>query len=202
MKQKIDSENELDGQVLKYIAKHGATSVEELYYALHVGDRLLTKAELTETVWRIARQGRVDLDDIPPTVHSLGEYLSRWERNLWLYGSLAVLLVTMFAIFGLPSTFPLLAVRWVFGSVFAIFVPGYVAIEALYPRSNELSPFARFVLSIGLSLTLVPLVGLLLNFTPWRITLMPVIISLVILTIGLIGLAFVRQYYATRKRAA
>jgi uncharacterized membrane protein len=81
-----------------------------------------------------------------------------------------------------------------FGSLFVLIIPGYVALEALYPRKGVLSSFQRFTLGFGLSIVLVPLVLLPLNFTPWGIRLTPVIISLTILTLGLSGVALARHY--------
>ncbi|MEM1745096.1 MAG: DUF1616 domain-containing protein, partial [Candidatus Nezhaarchaeales archaeon] len=52
----------------------------------------------------------------------------------------------------------------------------------------------RLALSIGLSLALVPLVGLILNYTPWGIRLDPIMVSLSLLTLGLLFIASVRKY--------
>ncbi len=58
-------------------------------------------------------------------------------------------------------------------------------------------------MSIGLSLALVPLVGLILNYTPFGIRLEPVTVSLALLSIGLISGAVVRRYlYLSRARGA
>jgi uncharacterized membrane protein len=48
-----------------------------------------------------------------------------------------------------------------------LFIPGYVTAELLFPKGRELDTIEGFGLSVGWSLALVPLVGLLLNFTPW-----------------------------------
>ncbi|HPC28222.1 MAG TPA: DUF1616 domain-containing protein, partial [Candidatus Methanomethylicus sp.] len=48
-------------------------------------------------------------------------------------------------------------------------------------------------LSIGLSLALVPLTGLVLNYTPWGIRLDPIVVSLSLLTVGLALGAAVRK---------
>jgi uncharacterized membrane protein len=58
-------------------------------------------------------------------------------------------------------------IRWVLGSLFVLFIPGYVTAELLFPKGRELDTIEGFGLSVGWSLALVPLVGLLLNFTPW-----------------------------------
>jgi hypothetical protein len=52
----------------------------------------------------------------------------------------------------------------------------------------------RFALSVGLSLALVPLVGLLLNYTPRGIRLNPIVVSLTILTVGLAMVAVAGDY--------
>jgi uncharacterized membrane protein len=67
-------------------------------------------------------------------------------------------------------------------------------ISALYPRSGELDGLERLALSIGLSLAIVPLVGLMLNYTPWGITLTPIMISLAIFSEALALGALERKY--------
>ena len=86
-----------------------------------------------------------------------------------------------------------LYLRYVFGSALVLFLPGYSLIEALYPK-RELDELTRFALSIGLSLALVPLTGLALNYTPFGIRLVPVAISLAALTVALLCLALSRKY--------
>jgi len=89
---------------------------------------------------------------------------------------------------------PLIYLRYVFGSLYVLYAPGAVLLEALYPRGEELEPLERLALSIGLSLALVPLVGLILNYTPWGIRLVPIIISLALLTLSLAIIALYRKY--------
>jgi len=52
-----------------------------------------------------------------------------------------------------------------------LFIPGHVAVEALFPKSREIDAIERFALSVELSLALVPLIRLLLNYTPSGISL-------------------------------
>jgi uncharacterized membrane protein len=162
--------------------------------ALRAKKSTVTDTEITDLVWRLAKQGQIDVEDAPPEVRSLREYLGLWERNVWFYASVATSLITVLAISTLPSELPLVAVRWALGSVFVLFLPGYVTVEALFPRFRELHAIERFALSIGLSLALVPLVGLLLNYTPWGVRLTPIVISLTTFTLGLAGVGVVRQY--------
>jgi uncharacterized membrane protein len=56
---------------------------------------------------------------------------------------------------------------WIlFGLPFVLFVPGYVLIAALFPRADDLDWIERIALSFGLSIAVVPLIGLGLNYTP------------------------------------
>jgi uncharacterized membrane protein len=53
---------------------------------------------------------------------------------------------------------------------------------------GEIDWIERVALSFGLSIAVVPLLGLLLNFTPWGIRLQPIVVTLLLFTV-LVGLA-------------
>jgi hypothetical protein len=190
----------LDELALAYLRKNGSANVKQLYDALKVSRRSLTEVEATDLIWGLVDRGEADVEDIPPATKSVREYLRFWERNLPLYLSLTVSLGALLVVYALPDDFPLVVFRWVLGSVFVLFIPGYVAVEALFPKGRELDGIERLALSVGLSLALVPLVGLLLNYTPWGIRLDPIMISLTILTVGLALVAFARRFRLSVER--
>jgi len=193
-KNHLSFDKSLDEQALGHIKKNGTMSVTDLFDALKVRNPSLTDADMTDLVWRLSDDKKADLEDVPPPADSLVQYLRFWERNLWFYTAIAVSVLTMLAIYVLPSELPWVPIRWALGSVFVLFIPGYVTVEALFPRSRDLDAIERFALSVGLSLALVPLVGLLLNYTPWGIRLTPIVISLTSLTIGIALVALARRY--------
>jgi uncharacterized membrane protein len=84
-------------------------------------------------------------------------------------------------------------IRFIFSIPMILFIPGYVLIAALFPGKEDLDGFKRLALSFGLSIAIVPLIGLILNFTPWGIRLDPIVISLVAFTIPFIFLAQYRR---------
>ena len=99
------------------------------------------------------------------------------------------------------NLYPLRYVRNVLGTVFVLWLPGYAFVKTLFPvhvpikTSNEnLDTIERIALSIGLSLALVPLVGLLLNYTPWGIRLVPIVLSLFVLTLVFATAAVLREH--------
>jgi len=83
--------------------------------------------------------------------------------------------------------------RIVLGLPFVLFFPGYALICALFPSNQDLDNVERLALSVGLSLAVVPLVGLALNYTPWGIRLNPIMASLFMFTLLLSVLSNYRR---------
>ncbi|MCS7104628.1 MAG: DUF1616 domain-containing protein [Thermofilaceae archaeon] len=126
--------------------------------------------------------GQLVLKDPSPPL-TFRSYLTRLDYSAWLWTLLSLSLITVTLVTvtegGVSALLPL---RYVFGALTVLFLPGYAIVEALYPKGEELSPLERLALSIGLSLAVVPLIGLILNYTPIGIRLYPVLTSLSILT--------------------
>ena len=186
------SEISLDERALRYLDRSGPTTVEELYAGLRIGAPSLTKAELTDIIWLLAAQDKVNLQESLPK--SFVDFLRAWQEILWFYASLGVSFVAILVIYFTPPEFPFLLFRWALGSVLVFFIPGYVTLQGLYLGDRTINRAERIALSVGLSLVLVMLVGLLLNYTPWGIRLTPILISLTILTVGLAAMALTRRY--------
>ena len=185
---------------MTYLQKNGDTTVAALYNALKPKNPTLTETEVTALAWRLADEDRVNLQDVPPASNSLQEYVRLWDRNLWFYLSVAASLLTVLVAFEIPTNSPLVIARYILGSVFVLFIPGYVTVEALFPKGREMDGIERFALSVGLSLALVPLIGLLLNYTPWGIRLTPIVLSLVIFTVGVAAVGVVRRFRLSQER--
>ncbi|HJJ28590.1 MAG TPA: DUF1616 domain-containing protein [Methanocorpusculum sp.] len=87
--------------------------------------------------------------------------------------------------------------RIVFTVPVILFIPGYALIAALFPRARiegkGINGIERFALSVGLSIAVVPLIGLALNYTPFGIRLDPVVICLVIFTLIMAVITLIRR---------
>lgn len=81
------------------------------------------------------------------------------------------------------------AVRQILGLIFVLFLPGYAATAALFPENDQIDGIERVALSFGLSIAIVPLIGLALNFTSWGIRLDPILasVSAFIIGVSLVG---------------
>ena len=84
-------------------------------------------------------------------------------------------------------------VRLILGLPLVLFLPGYVLIAILFPRKDDLEGIERIALSFGLSIAITPLLALALNYTPFGIRLMPILIVLSIFTVALAVGAYVRR---------
>jgi len=69
------------------------------------------------------------------------------------------------------TLFPSNILRIILGLPFVLFFPGYTLMASLFPRRESVSGIERVALSFGMSIAVVPLIGLILNYTPWGIRL-------------------------------
>ena len=112
--------------------------------------------------------------------------------SVWFWASLTTTVVSMISVFidfGVS-----IYLRYVFGASLLLFLPGHSLVQALYPRIESIGPLTRFVLSVGLSLAINPMIGLALSYSVIGFRLIPIVFSLGGLTISLLILALVRRY--------
>jgi uncharacterized membrane protein len=100
----------------------------------------------------------------------------RMKKDLFWINVLGITLIFITGLF--PTSF----LRILIGVPFILFFPGYTLVCALFPKKQELDEIERVALSIGLSIAVVPLIGLVLNYTPFGIRLYPVLVSLFVFT--------------------
>ncbi len=115
-----------------------------------------------------------------------------------LFGSLkdialAVLFTLTCIIFVLVPPLNETPVKMFLGLLSALFLPGYSLTMALFPRRDDLDGIERVAISFGLSIAIVPLLGFVLNYTPFGIRLEPVLIILSTFTISFSILAGIRR---------
>ena len=168
----------------------GNPTLPELVEKL-VKDKGLKFKDASKAVYVLWKKGGLNLSEANPPSNPWSFAVNL--ESLWFWGLTALVVFTLLIVFFVNAS-PLLYVRYVLGGVFILFLPGFMLISALYPRSGELDGLERLALSIGLSLAIVPLDGLMLNYTPWGITLAPIMVSLAFFSEALASGAMVRKY--------
>jgi len=98
-------------------------------------------------------------------------------RNEPILLELLVLYVLVGVLFAAIHLIPSNDIRIVLGLPFLLFFPGYTLMTALFPKRDRIGAIERTALSFGMSIAIVPLIGLILNYTPWGIRLFPILYS-------------------------
>lgn len=88
---------------------------------------------------------------------------------------------------------PSVVLRIVLGLPFVLFFPGYVLMAVLFPKREGLGGIERVALSFGISIAVVPLIGLILNYTWWGITLESTLYSIASFIFVVSIIAWVRR---------
>src|ERR1035437_2580357 len=106
---------------------------------------------------------------------------------------IVIVLVLLTDIFVLTPELSETVIRNILGVPLVLFLPGYSLIAALFPANCDIDGIERIALSFGLSIAVVPLIGLGLNFSPWGIRLLPILLSISVFTIVMCGIAYLRR---------
>ncbi|MCC7570509.1 DUF1616 domain-containing protein [Candidatus Micrarchaeota archaeon] len=106
---------------------------------------------------------------------------------------LVLALAVLASVLTLVMPFADLPLRAPIGLVLVLFLPGYALAAAIFPRRAGPGHIIRGALSLGLSLAMVLLIGLALNFSPWGLGLGPIVASLVCSTFVFVAAAYYRR---------
>ncbi|MFX1476476.1 MAG: DUF1616 domain-containing protein [Promethearchaeota archaeon] len=158
----------------------------------------IPEQKIIEHVLRLQSQGRISLTKQPTRSQKLIPYL-KTEKASWYWVTIVLIIASVIAVFTIPeNAYPIVYLRYVLGIIFVLWLPGYSLIKALFPE-KELDNIERTALSIGMSLALVPITGLILHYTPWGIETTPVTLSLLVLTAIFATAAIIRQHRTKTK---
>ncbi len=170
--------------------------------------RLIQKAtnlpenEIINLLNQLQAEDKIHFNDKQePALKSIGTYLFTLE-SAWYWITIAIAIATVITVFTIPpDSYPLAYLRNLLGVIFVLFLPGYAFTKAFFPTkvpiktsSKSFDNIERLVLSIGLSIALTPMVGLILYYTPAGIGLTPITLSLLTLTAVLATAAEAREY--------
>ncbi|MGA9048005.1 MAG: DUF1616 domain-containing protein [Dehalococcoidia bacterium] len=109
--------------------------------------------------------------------------------NRIILTAIAILMVALIPI-AIFTSGPL---RIILSFLCLFFFPGYSLLSALLPKQDDLGIVERIALSLGASIATVPIIGFVLNFTPWGIRLIPVLVTVAAFTLIAAAIGFIRQ---------
>jgi hypothetical protein len=199
---KGSSEDELDQHIIETVKENKPETVSQLI-TLIKEESHLTDRQILEHIQRLQEERKIHLKPAPP-VQTFTAYMHSM-RTAWYWITLALTAATIVAVCTIPpEVYPQAYIRNILGTIFTLWLPGYAFIKALFPRQlpikttdKGLDTIERIALSVGLSIALVPMVGLLLNYTSWGINLIPSTLSIAALTITFATAALIREHQTT-----
>jgi len=169
----------------------------------------LQEKEITKLLIELENENKIHFTKKePPTPATVKENVFS-SKAAWYWTTIALAAVTTVAVFTIPeNAVPLVYLRYALGIIFVLFLPGFAFIKAMFPAkvpvktsSENMDTIERVALGFGMSLALVPIVGLILNYTPWGIRLTPITLSLLALTVVFATAAVLREYQAKAQAA-
>ena len=190
---KKQPEKTMDQYILDVVKKNNPETVNELVKLVQLKHPVPEK-DILERILNLQNQSKIALKNHQaPVTLMLGSYVFSSNAS-WYWTIIIVAAATAALVFAVPeNAIPIVYARYVLGSIFVLFLPGYTFIRALFPE-KELDNIERVALSMGMSIALVPITGLILNYTPWGIRTTPVTLSLLALTTIFATAAITREH--------
>jgi hypothetical protein len=201
------SKDELDKQIIQTVREQKPEDIRQLVDLMREKSES-SEQEIVNRVFYLQEKGKIR--SVSQSAVPKKSFISRSSYAHWYWITVTLTLATMMVVFVVPEDdFPLVYLRYALGIIFILWLPGYAFIKALFPQGlplaralahslgtseKNLDTIERVALSLGMSIALVPIVGLLLNYTPWGIRLTPIVLSLTALTIAFATAAILREY--------
>ncbi len=161
----------------------------------------VNRSTILKTILRLEKEGRINLQNknpTQPTTLKSSEYLKS-AYSYWIV--LGLTIITVILVSGILNFALLDYARYFLGSVFVLGLPGYSLSKALWPNKftrhgtyNGIDWPLRIAFSIVLSIALVSVIGLFLDYTPLGVHLNTLVASLSFLTIFLATVGLIREY--------
>jgi len=195
LKKRLSENQTMDEYILQTAKEKKPETIKQLIKLVqqrfHFSDE-----EILKHILRLQSRGKITLKEKTVAVAKFSAYMVS-SKAIWYWATLIFTGLTAVLALQIPeNAYPMVYTRHVLGSFLVLLLPGYTLIRALFP-AKSLDIVERIGLSIGMSIALVCLDAFFLNFTPWGITLLSLVLSLslVIVIFATIAVLHERQVY-------
>lgn len=188
----------IERMVMDIMRKHDCRKVSDVVANLQRLDREIGVDEIHNAVRRLEATGSINLSEERPTPSFLS-YLKDVGASTRFWAAVATSAAMLITIYALPQGESWVPTRWTVGAIFLFIMPGYAVTNLFIPR-NRLSTMERVALSIGLSLAIVVLIGIMLSYSPAGVGIEPVVISVALFSI-IISLLAAHKDHSARQHA-
>ena len=189
----MNEQMDISQKILDLVLENNPENVELLIDQVEKNLGITRKTALEQILY-LENKGKLNLINsrrkIPST---FSDYLISF-RSFWFSLTTIISIVTVITFLYMPdNSSSVIVVRFTLGIVFVFFLPGFNLLKILY-SSKEIDPIERIALSIGTSIIISPIIGILLNFSPWGIRKVPITLSIYFLVTILSFFGLLREY--------
>jgi len=192
-----DKEDKQQGdlkELILKVAKEKEPKTADDLVKLVLQQRSVSKERIVEEILTLNNEGKISLKQVQLTSQTSFRTYILSTHCTWFWITSALTLSAAIAATVIPeNAFPYVYARYILGSLFVLFLPGYALVRAAFIR-KELGQLEQIVFSIILSITIVIFTSLFLNYTPFGITFAPIVVTLLGMTIVFSTIALVREY--------
>ena len=179
--EEIEQTRLVQRMVIDAIHKQRCRKIGDVVKTLQKYDRTVTFEEVRDAIYQLKKEEEIEVFESNTEVSFLN-YIKNISESFPFWLTVLISSIMLIMIYLLPQT--LTSFRIVVGGILVFLIPGYASIQLLFP-AKDMEITQQVVLSVGLSLAIVPLIGLLLNYSPWGLRLEPVVASLSTFGVGL-----------------
>ena len=188
--------------IVKTIKRENPLNLRQLVLLLKKQLKLPEK-EIVNLILKLQEEGIIRFEQPPSKAPKNFLSYLKTSNAYWYRAIITLTSAAATVIFAIPeNAYPWIYIRYALAILFVIWLPGYALTKTLYVdvslAEKNLNSAESAGLGIGLSLAIVSITGLLLNYTPWGIRFIPIVLSLSVLTLILATTAVKREYQKQR----
>lgn len=145
--------------IIRLIKEKDPTSVQQLVNLVRE-KKSASEQQIMDCILQLQNQGKITFKEkVSPLPQNFSTYLK--TSAYWYWITVILSIATTLTVFIIPEdAYPLIYLRYVLGSIFVLWLPGYTFTKALFPTqvpiktsSENLDSVERIALSAGMSLT-------------------------------------------------
>ena len=183
-----------DNEVIKEIIERKQPSTGEELVAIVTEELKMSRDEAIDVLLKLEDQEEIFFTKLPVGYPaSLVEYLlTPWAYWYWVV--IGTSIVAVASVLTAPSGLSFLTyIRYLSTPFFLMFIPGLCVTRILY-LGEDIGNLKLVVMSIGISVSLTSVIGLLLNYTPWGISTKALTFTVFLLVLALASVAMIREH--------
>jgi hypothetical protein len=189
----MSANSELDDKILKIMESYRPDTVENLVEQAQ-RELNLSEENIIKHVLKLEKNGKLLFSDqnISTPISIIKYLFSIHSIKFWVICVFSIL--TTISVFIIDEkAYPYIFIRYVLGTIFILILPGYSLLNALF-QTIEINVMEILTLSLAISLALVPFIGLILNYTIWRLKNPSIVLSILILIVFLNVISLIREH--------